>query len=120
MYYTKKRPVNLKQAVVSCLDYNSSKTLLCISATIYNTSRHDDDPDPDTLTIDYNLKRGYTPEQFDLFLHSLDYMLEDYRDHIGIIIWYTDDTWSWSYCNEEDHDISWGEYEKPNPDNFGV
>lgn len=110
-----KHTANMKYSLMECLGYNSNKTVLCISATRYG----DDVVDP-LVKLEYKLKRGYTPEQFGRFLEDLNYTVGDYNDIISIIVWYTDDTWSWSGNDEEHNYIRWEHFEKPNPDNFNL
>mgnify|MGYP000393789334 CR=1 FL=1 len=112
-------PANMKHSLIHCLGdiRNYKKTLLCITASIY-TGR--ENADGSLETKDFNLKRGYTPEDFGRFLHDLDFILKDYRDHIGIIVWYTDGTWSWSSEDEENNRLIFENHHRPDPDKFNL
>lgn len=77
------------------LEHVNGKEVLC--AYIYDTMLY---PSVDNA---YILKRGYTEEDLNNFLSSLDF---EYDDSVGFLvfsgnIWYADGTWSERFEHEE-------------------
>ena len=109
-------PANMKHAIMECLGHrlNNDKTILCIQACIYigRDERRDK-----YIEKEYKLKRGYTPEEFGRYLEDVNFEI-DASDLVGIIVWFTDYSYSWA-SDEEDR-ISWDHHDRPNPDKFGL
>jgi hypothetical protein len=107
---------NMKHCILKALGwlYNSRKDVLCIQACIYIDKDHVNDK---YIEKDYKLKRGYTPEQFGRYLEDINFEI-DAIDLVGIIIWYTDHSYSWA--SDEEDDIKWEHHNRPDPDTFNL
>ncbi len=65
----------------------------------------------------YDLKRGYTTEEFDKYLQDVNFTI--YPSSLtGIIIWYQDGSYSWA--GDEEDRITWDHHRRPNPDSFNL
>ena len=101
---------NMKHPIVDALGwlFNSRKDILCMTASMLRNVRGEKE---------YNLKRGFTPEQYGRFLEDVNFEM-DANLLVGIIIWYTDGSYSWA--SDADDKINWSHHDRPDPDNFNL
>jgi len=107
---------NMKYSLMQCLGHciNNNKTVLCIQSFIYIGKDRSTDK---YIEKDYKLKRDYTPEEFGRYIEDINFTI-NVDDLVGIIVWFTDYSYSWA-SDEEDR-IRWEHHNRPNPDSFDL
>ena len=107
---------NMKHSLMQCLGHmlNTDKTILCIQSCIYIGR---DELNDKYIEKHYKLKRGFTPEEFGRYIEDINFTI-NVSDLVGIIVWFTDSSYSWA-SDEEDR-IRWEHHHRPNPDNFDL